>query len=52
MAKKSKSNYSTLTKKISVCKEIEIKKKEIFDKSYFGEIKIKEEKEKLNQDNN
>jgi hypothetical protein len=51
--KKSKSNYSTLTKKISICREMQIKKKEIFDKSYFGGIKIKEEKEekdKLNQD--
>lgn len=53
--KKSKSNYSTLTKKISISKETQVKKKEIFDKSYFGGIKIKEEKEekdKLNQDNN
>ena len=51
--KKSKSNYSTLTKKISICREMQIKKKEIFDKSYFGGIKIKEEKEEkeLNQDN-
>ena len=50
--KKSKSsNYSTLTKKISISKETQVKKKEIFDKSYFGGIKIKEEKEKLNQDN-
>jgi hypothetical protein len=55
--KKSKSsNYSTLTKKISISKETQVKKKEIFDKSYFGGIKIKEEKEekeekdKLNQD--
>lgn len=44
MAKK-KSNYSTLTKKISIYKETQVKKKEIFDKSYFGGIRIKEEKE-------
>jgi hypothetical protein len=44
MAKKSKSN-STLTKKISISKETQVKKKEIFDKSYFGGIRIKEEKE-------
>ena len=43
MAKK-KSN-STLTKKISISKETQVKKKEIFDKSYFGGIRIKEEKE-------
>jgi hypothetical protein len=42
MAKKSN---STLTKKISISKETQVKKKEIFDKSYFGGIRIKEEKE-------
>lgn len=49
--KKSKSN-STLTKKISIYKETQVKKKEIFDKSYFGGIRIKEEKEEKEERQN
>jgi hypothetical protein len=49
---KKKSTYSTLTKKIAICKEEGIKKKEIFNKSYFGEIKIKEEEKERQQNKN